>query len=409
MDIKQIFKYSELSRILTKNINKIEKKSNGIYFTPPETIDTNIKYLEPFMKNVKEVLEPSCGSCEYILALKKQYANINITGIELNNTIFESIKHIEDNNIKLINDNYLNYKSQKKFDLIIGNPPFFVMKKKDVNESYYNYFDGRPNIFVLFIIKSLTLLNKNGIISFVLPNNFMNCLYYDKTRKYINDNFHILNIVECNDNYIETSQDTIIIVLQNKPPIDDNNKLYYINISEFTIFGTTDKITTIKSLYNNSNTLCKLGYSVNVGNVVWNQCKKELTDDKDKTLLVYSSDITNNKLSIKQYSNKEKKNYINKKGTNNPVLVINRGYGVGKYNFNYCIINENHNTEYLIENHLICIKYTKTISNENLIKNYQKIIKSFDNKKTIEFISIYFGNNAINTTELSNILPIYDM
>jgi len=283
------------------------------------------------------------------------------------------------------------------------------MKKKDVNESYYNYFDGRPNIFVLFIIKSLTLLNKNGIISFVLPNNFMNCLYYDKTRKYINDNFHILNIVECNDNYIETSQDTIIIVLQNKPPIDDNNKLYYINISEFTIFGTTDKITTIKSLYNNSNTLCKLGYSVNVGNVVWNQCKKELTDDKDKTLLVYSSDITNNKLSIKQYSNKEKKNYINKKGTNNPVLVINRGYGVGKYNFNYCIINENHNTEYLIENHLICIKYTKTISNENLIKNYQKIIKSFDNKKTIEFISIYFGNNAINTTELSNILPIYDM
>jgi len=26
MDIKQIFKYSELSRILTKNINKIEKK-----------------------------------------------------------------------------------------------------------------------------------------------------------------------------------------------------------------------------------------------------------------------------------------------------------------------------------------------------------------------------------------------
>jgi len=195
MDIKQIFKYSELSRILTKNINKIEKKSNGIYFTPPETIDTNIKYLEPFMKNVKEVLEPSCGSCEYILALKKQYANINITGIELNNTIFESIKHIEDNNIKLINDNYLNYKSQKKFDLIIGNPPFFVMKKKMLMNHIIIILTGDLIYLYYLLLNSLTLLNKNGIISFVLPNNFMNCLYYDKTRKHIIKNYNILNIL----------------------------------------------------------------------------------------------------------------------------------------------------------------------------------------------------------------------
>lgn len=95
----------------------------------------------------------------------------------------------------------------------------------------------------------------------------------------------------------------------------------------------------MKGLYNNSKTLFDLGFNVNVGNIVWNQCKKELTDDNNKTHLIYSSDITNNKLSIKNYSNKEKKNYINKKGDTSPLLVINRGYGVGSYNFNYCIIN----------------------------------------------------------------------
>ena len=409
--MNQSFKYSELSRSLTSKIKKDVKKKNGIYFTPPQTINKNIQYLEPFMENIKEVLEPSCGSCEYILQLKK-YNSINITGIEFNDTIFESIKSnfIDNNNIKLINTNYLNYTLEKKYDLIIGNPPYFVMKKKDVPSSFYKYFNGRPNIFILFIIKSLILLNKDGILSFILPKNFLNCIYYDKTRKHILENYHILNIIECNDNYIETHQDTIILLIQNKKSNDDNRK-FILKKSSLTIFGTPDNITHLKTLYNNSKTLYELDFNVSVGNVVWNKCKKDLTNEQDKTLLIYSSDIKDNKLSIKSYLNEKKKNYINKKGSKDTLLVINRGYGVGTYKFNYCIINENENDkiEYLIENHLICIKYIKPINNENLIEQYKKIIKSFENEKTIEFIKIYFCNNAMNTTELCKILPLYDI
>ena len=103
------------------------------------------------MKNIKSVLEPSCGSCEYILHINKMFSNINITGVEVIKTIFKSIKHLENDNIKLLNEDFLNYHFERNFDLIIGNPPFFVMKKSDVDKSYYDYFDGRPNIFILFI------------------------------------------------------------------------------------------------------------------------------------------------------------------------------------------------------------------------------------------------------------------
>jgi adenine-specific DNA-methyltransferase len=369
--------YSELSLTLTKEIKKEEKKRDGIYFTPPSTIQTTLQLLKPYMKNIKNVLEPSCGSCEYINALPD---GLYITGIELNKTIFESIKDIETNKIKLYNQDYLSYIEDTKFDLIIGNPPYFVMKKKDVSKSYHNYFDGRPNIFILFIIKSLKLLNKNGILSFVLPKSFLNCLYYDKTRKYLNK-FQILHIIECNNDYMDTEQETILLIVQNvdsKVEIKSNNK--YCLSNDYTIFGTPDTIVKLSELYNESTTLNKMGFTVTVGNVVWNQVKNELTTEK-KTLLIYSSDIKNKTLVTKSYSNEAKKNYINKKGETSPVLVLNRGYGVGKYNFEYCLINRDKDTEYLIENHLICIKYKTTIDKKELICLYDKIIQSFENSK----------------------------
>ena len=173
------------------------------------------------------------------------------------------------------------------------------------------------------------------------------------------------------------------------------------------LFGITQNITQLKLLYENSKSLFQLGFEVKVGTVVWNQCKKILTDDNTKTRLIYSSDIVNKELTLKKYSNNDKKNYIDKEGITEPILVINRGYGVGNYNFEYCLIKGEE--EYLIENHLIFIKYSKTISNLELIKLYNKIIESLNNEKTKKFIELYFGNNAINTTELNYILPIYDI
>ena len=94
-----------------------------------------------------------------------------------------------------------------------------------------------------------------------------------------------------------------------------------------------------------------------------------------------------------------------KDGINEPVLVLNRGYGKGKYSFSYCIIDSE--TPFLIENHLIVIRSKTKGTREQLLCRYQTIIDSFCNDKTAQFVDIYFGNNAINTTELKHILPIY--
>lgn len=408
--------YSKLSKELTKNLPKTDKKEGGIYFTPPSCVEENLTLLSSYLEESATILEPSCGSCEYVKAIRDKYPDMLITAIENNKQIYDAILPMGGENLEIIYGDYLKYESKKKYDVIIGNPPYFVLKKEKVDKEYFKYFEGRPNIFVLFIAKSLTLLNEKGVLSFILPSCFLNCVYYNKMRKHIFAQFQILHISFCDRHrYLETQQDTIMFIIQKpkmgeKPNNDEYSYLKNVGTgggeaADILVFSSPEKIRIFHQLSFQSKTLYDMGFKVSVGNVVWNQHKSILTDDPTKTRLIYSSDIENGVLVLKKYSNEEKKNYIAKKGRKGALLVINRGYGVGGYSFNYCLINTEH--EYLVENHLICVEPLRTMSGDELIDAYKKIMASFEDTRTREFITHYFGNDAINTTEMNYILPIY--
>ena len=397
--------FSDLSIKITKELSKEIKKNEGIYFTPNETIEFIINLIKPLFIDYKSIniLENSCGSGEFIINLIKNFTNINIIGIEKNKYIYNKIQHISNEFIKILNEDFLEFDNDISYDLIIGNPPFCVIEKKIIDKNYYQYFDGRPNTFIIFLLKSLKLLKKDGIIAYILPKSFLNCIYYNKTRKFIIDNYSIIHLSFAIDRYLETTQETIIFIIQNKKGLNDE---YFIKKEEIIILNTKDNIKDIKDIYENSTTLSNLNFNAKIGSIVWNENKDLLTDNNSKTRLIYNTDIKNNQLIIKEYKNNSKKNYINKTGYNEPLLVINRGNGNSSYKLEYCLINIQE--EYLIENHLIIIKYNEDIANEDLIDKYEKIIKSFENPKTKEFIKIFFGNNAINIKELLYLLPIID-
>ena len=84
--------FSSISRSLTSSISKSEKKKHGIFFTPPETIINMITKVKSLKNSIESILEPSCGSDEFINYLTKYFTDSKINGIELNKTIFESIK-----------------------------------------------------------------------------------------------------------------------------------------------------------------------------------------------------------------------------------------------------------------------------------------------------------------------------
>ena len=370
--------FSELSIILTKNLEKKVKQDEGIFFTPKNIIQKNIIILKElgFLNgNNLNVLEPSMGSGEFVNQLLLLNNIDKITGIELNEQIYENIKNkYNSERVNIINENFLGYETNQKFDLIIGNPPYFVIKKEETNiikkkdnelnktqkinrvsnkacNKYKEYFEGRPNIYILFIIICLKYLKENGILSFIIPKNFLNCLYYNKLREYIYNNYTILKIVDTAKDFIDTNQETIIFIVQNnKENNNEINKDFMLNINNSLIFNDKNNISKLKIILENSKNLKNLNFVVSVGNVVWNQCKDILTNDKTKPRLIYNSDIKNNKLDITDFEalrkkkkdnngniiynengdvvflEAEKKNYIKKKGGyKEPLLVINTG------------------------------------------------------------------------------------
>ena len=389
--------FNNFSIELTKSLKTEIKKQQGIFFTSSDTVSQILNNLN--FENVKNILEPSCGSCEFVFAINKLYPDIKIDAVELNTEIYNTITGQDFENITFYNEDFLKKNFDKKYDLIIGNPPFFTIGKNEVSSGYYKYFSGRPNIYIIFILKSLELLEENGTVCFVLPQNFLNCLYYKKTREYIYNNYTILDIQTLSSSFLETKQETILLSVKNEKPAFNDSFLFE---KTFMTLGNEVEISSLKEIISGSKTLNELGFVCKVGTVVWNQNKPLLTNSSENnTKLVYASTLNNGILQLETID-KNKPGYIsNKEAITDCVLLVNRGYGKGKFKLNYSIMTGDY--PYLVENHVIIIK-SKT---KPTIGNYKKLIKSFEDPRTEKFIKSYFKNNSMNTTELNYILPIY--
>jgi len=417
--------FSELSLCVTKQLNKEEKKKFGIFITPEVITSTLFSSVLKHANNsqllITKILEPSCGTCEMVYTCDKYFNDVQIDGIELNDTIYDAIKDLSfRNNVTLTHADFIKMDFQgATYDFIIGNPPYCVCEKGyPVDALYEPYIVGRPNTFGLFLLKAISLLKENGILAFVVSRSCLNAAYYAKIRNYIKATCNIVELIDFEEDcqFIDTQQSTVGLIVQKKkcesPAIkrikSHNNQQppeckYSVLLGENYIF--TLDASTLNSILEGATTLKNMGLRVRTGSVVWNQVKKQLTTDATKTMLIYNSNVTPEyTVEPRTFSNAEKKQYIELEGKTEQILVVNRGNGNAKYRLQYALI-EAGTMPYLVENHLNEIYYDGLEADRN--KLFETVAKSFQNPKTQLFINFYLGNNGLSKTELETILPIY--
>lgn len=377
--------FRENSKKQNYEIPKETRKEQGIYFTP-KIIRT--KLINSINFEPKLILEPSFGSGEFIQDCLETWKNSKIYGVEFNKKLYESV--LDNDRLVKFNCDFLKWSSNIKFDLIIGNPPYFLTNIKNKN-----CMKGRGNIFVLFIYKCLTEhLTEGGCLSFVIPTSFYNCSYYEPCRNYIRNNYSITYTDNCDSgNFYETSQDTMILTIKNEKSL--SNPFFtmgsYIN----------PKYIEIEEFLKGSTNLKDLGWTVKTGDVVWNQHKSQL-DDNEGTIVIYTTNIINNKIVLHNLKGCEKKQMIkdfNRDPNTGPTFLVSRGYG-NRYQFVWAFTDD---LEFHGENHINVIK---PVNAQSLV-HIERIKNSFKSEKTIKFIEYFFGNGAISKTEMETIFPIF--
>ena len=103
-----------------------------------EIIDLVIDYIKKNIEKNISICDIGAGSGNISITLKKifeDFENVDITAIEISEKAIEVIKKNEENilktNINIINADALTFVPEKKFDIIVSNPPYVALKDKD--------------------------------------------------------------------------------------------------------------------------------------------------------------------------------------------------------------------------------------------------------------------------------------
>lgn len=252
--------------ISCKNIRS--RKATGSYYTPTKVVRQLIQKVVEKNGAQKIVLDPCCGTGNFLLQLPDTFSMESIYGNDLDTvsvkvTRLNMALHFPEADIEQIyqhitNKNYLKNQKGAEADLIIGNPPWgyaFGTKEKEYLKKRYCSAKGK-NIesYDVFLEQTLRRLKNGGVLSFVLPEAILNVRSHRAIRKFMIENCSIQYLAFLGNAFDKVQCPSVILQLEktgNKMScigmeVDDGKRDYQINVerkvkSECFSFLSTDE------------------------------------------------------------------------------------------------------------------------------------------------------------------------
>ena len=226
------------------------KKLSGSFYTPKIVANFLVDYLSEKLKDNTSIsiLEPSAGDgifiktiynnelfasrIERVVAIEQNLEELNKISVEITADSFHAIHH-----------DFLDYQknNEERFSLVIGNPPYikknYLTEKqletcKEIHREANLASVSPKNIWTSFLVRCVTFLNTDGILSFILPADLLQVKYAEEIRELISKQFERVEIFTFNELLFDDckGQDTVILIGEKKTT--SNCGIYYCNIDK---------------------------------------------------------------------------------------------------------------------------------------------------------------------------------
>jgi adenine-specific DNA-methyltransferase len=208
----------------------MDKKNTGSYYTPTYLASFISKRVLSHFENRTRmsILEPSVGDGAFISELEKEEnININLTALDINEVeLRRASEKWSKKTASFTRTDFLEYSATKQFSVVIGNPPYVrkniltsnqIELSKEIHSNENLTEASVKNIWTTFLVKSTTLLAKNGVLAFVLPSELLQVKFAEEIREYLKKKFERIEIFTFNDLMFECKgQDTIVLFAYKK-------------------------------------------------------------------------------------------------------------------------------------------------------------------------------------------------
>lgn len=168
-----------------------KRENNAAYYTNKFIVNEIYKQLPDFEKEEINILEPSVGVGNFLPFIFKKYEGIkkvNIDVVDIDKQNLEILKLLLQkrkipSNIELnfICADTLLFVFDKKYDLVIGNPPFSKLKTNDAKKYLKNNVNKETtNTFEFFLEKAMRIAD---YVVMIMPKAILNTPEFTKTRE----------------------------------------------------------------------------------------------------------------------------------------------------------------------------------------------------------------------------------
>ena len=180
---------ASLARIA--ELTNSKRENNAAYYTNKFIVNEIYKQLPDFEKDEISVLEPSVGVGNFLPFIFEKYegiknVNIDVVDIDQNNLQILQLllkKQRIPSNVKMnfIHADTLLYDFKKRYDLVIGNPPFSKLKAKEAKKYLKNNVNkDTTNTFEFFLEKAISIAD---YVVMIMPKAVLNTPEFSTTRE----------------------------------------------------------------------------------------------------------------------------------------------------------------------------------------------------------------------------------